>query len=105
MSFEGVLIGVGTFLIIGLLHPVIIKVEYYIGKHIWPLFLVSGIICIALSVFVDLNVISILLAVLGFSLFWGIRELFEQEERVRKGWFPANSNKKSILKKKSGGSV
>lgn len=100
MSFDGIIIGVGAFLIIGLLHPIIIKVEYYIGKHIWPLFLVSGIICIALSVFVGLTVISALLSVLGFSLLWSIRELFEQEERVCRGWFPANSGKKSIRKRR-----
>jgi hypothetical protein len=26
--------------------------------------------------------------VFSFSCFWSILELFEQRERVRKGWFP-----------------
>ncbi|NFB54915.1 DUF4491 family protein [Clostridium botulinum] len=39
-------------------------------------------------------VISVLLAVLGFSLFWSIGELRQQKERVKKGWFPKNPKKK-----------
>lgn len=94
MNFDGILIGLGAFLIIGILHPVVVKAEYYIGTRIWPFFLVSGVFCMALSVFIRSAVASALLGVLGFSLIWSIRELFEQVERVRKGWFPANPNKK-----------
>lgn len=42
MNFEGIIIGIGAFLIIGILHPVVIKAEYYIGKRIWPVFLIGG---------------------------------------------------------------
>jgi len=87
-SFTGILIGMGAFLIIGLLHPVIIKGEYHFGTKIWPLFLIGGIICVALSIIIPNIIISSLLGVLGFSLFWSIKELFQQRERVRKGWFP-----------------
>ena len=31
MHFEGLLIGACTFLIIGLFHPLVIKMEYYWG--------------------------------------------------------------------------
>ncbi len=90
MTVEGILIGAGAFVIIGLLHPVVIHGEYHFGKAIWPVFLVLGLICAAVSLFVASTVVSALLAVLGFSFLWSIRELFEQEERVRKGWFPKN---------------
>lgn len=90
MRFEGIWVGLGTFLIIGALHPVVIKSEYYWGKRIWPLFLAAGGLCIVLSLLMRSATPSILLAVLGFSLLWSIRELFEQEERVRKGWYPRN---------------
>ena len=33
------------------------------------------------------------LAVAGFSSFWAIVELFEQENRVLKGWFPENPDR------------
>ena len=31
MNFTGLLVGLATFLIIGLFHPLVIKAEYYIG--------------------------------------------------------------------------
>ena len=93
MSFEGVVIGAGAFLIIGILHPVVIKTEYYIGVKAWPLFLIGGLVFISMSLFTNSTVISSLLAVLGFSLLWSIKELFEQEKRVEKGWFPSNPKK------------
>jgi hypothetical protein len=90
MNLTGILIGAASFLIIGILHPVVIQAEYHFGKGIWPLFLVSGLGCILASLFLQTVIPAVLLAVLGFSLLWSIRELYEQEERVQKGWFPAN---------------
>ena len=39
---------------------------------------------------VDNILVSSLLGVFAFSSFWTIKEVFEQEERVKKGWFPKN---------------
>ncbi|MHC1770398.1 MAG: DUF4491 family protein [Flexilinea sp.] len=89
MNFNGIFVGLASFLIIGILHPIVIKGEYYFGVKIWPFFLTGGLICIILSILTD-NILSIILAVFGFSLLWGIREIFEQKERVNKGWFPKN---------------
>lgn len=94
MNFEGIIIGIGAFLIIGLLHPVVIKAEYYIGKKIWPVFLIGGIFSIIISLFVENVLISALIGVLGFSLLWSIHEIIKQEERVEKGWYPKNPKKK-----------
>lgn len=96
MNLSGTAIGLGTFLIIGLLHPVVIKTEYYFGARAWPAFLISGLGCVCLSLFWNASILSALLSVLGFSLLWSIRELFEQERRVEKGWFPKNPNKRRI---------
>ena len=52
----GLFIGICTFLIIGLFHPVVVKAEYYWGTKCW----------------------------------W----IFEQEDRVKKGWFPKNPKRK-----------
>jgi hypothetical protein len=90
MNFSGLLIGLGAFFIIGALHPVVIKVEYHWGKRCWPLFLAGALFCAALSLWISHFVASTLLGVLCFSLLWTIVELFEQEKRVEKGWFPAN---------------
>lgn len=72
----------------------VIKVEYYFGKKVWPAFLLLEIDYNVVSLAVGHIVISVLLAVLGFSLFWSIGELRQQKERVKKGWFPKNPKKK-----------
>ena len=89
-GLEGLLIGFCTFLIIGLFHPIVIKGEYYFGTRCWWCFLVAGIVFLCLSVAVDGIFLSAILGVLAFSSFWSILEIFEQAERVRKGWFPRN---------------
>ncbi|KZX15238.1 hypothetical protein MBCUT_16170 [Methanobrevibacter cuticularis] len=94
MNLEGVIIGLGALLIIGLLHPVVIKGEYHIGKKIWPIFLFGGIVSIIISLFIETSVISALIGVFGFSLLWSIHEISQQEKRVEKGWFPSNPKKK-----------
>ena len=88
MYFDGLILGAVSFLLIGLLHPVVIYGEYYFSKNIWPLFLVSGAAFLFLSVHLSDMLQSGCAAVIGFSLLWSIFELFEQEKRVRRGWFP-----------------
>ena len=87
---QGLTIGICTFLIIGIFHPIVIKAEYYWGTRCWWLFLLLGIAGIVSSICIDLIFISSLLGVFAFSSFWAIKEIFEQEERVKKGWFPKN---------------
>lgn len=94
MNFLGLIIAVATFFIIGLFHPIVIKSEYYFGVKCWWLFLVLGIAFIVVSLFIEQQVISTVLGVVGCSCLWSILELFEQRERVRKGWFPKNPNRK-----------
>ena len=67
-NLTGIVIGIATFLIIGIFHPMVTKGEYYFGVKIWWLFLVMGIAAVG--------------------------ELFEQRERVAKGWFPKNPKRK-----------
>ncbi len=86
----GLVTGICTFLIIGLFHPVVIKAEYYWGTRCWWIFLLLGIVAAAGSLCVSHILLSVLLGVFSFSSFWSIKEVFEQEERVRKGWFPKN---------------
>jgi hypothetical protein len=93
MNIDGLLIGAATFLIIGLFHPIVIKAEYYLGVKCWWIFLIAGILGVFGSLFVGNSLLSTLLGVLSFSSFWSIKELFEQRERVRKGWFPKNPKK------------
>ena len=89
----GLVIGVSTFLIIGLFHPIVVKVEYYWGTRYWWVFLLLGLLGVAGSLITDHVLFAALLGVFSFSSFWTIKEIFEQEERVRKGWFPKNPNR------------
>ena len=90
----GLVIGISTFLIIGLFHPIVIKAHYHLGTGCWWIFLLMGIVGMTLSIVISEVLWSALLGVFSFSSFWTIKELFEQEERVRKGWFPKNPNRK-----------
>ncbi len=94
MHFTGLIIGVATFVIIGLFHPLVIKGEYYFGVKIWWIFALMGIVAIALSVAIANVLWSTLLAVWGASSLWSIGELFEQRKRVEKGWFPKREKNK-----------
>lgn len=89
-NLTGVAIGIATFLIIGLFHPIVIKCEYHFGVRCWWVFLVMGLASIAASIAVRNLLWSTLLAVWGASSLWSIGELFEQRKRVARGWFPAN---------------
>ena len=93
-NLTGLIIGICTFLIIGLFHPVVIKAEYYWGTGCWWIFLVLGIIGTVVALWVTNVLWSSLLGVFSFSSFWTIKEIFEQEERVQKGWFPRNPKRK-----------
>jgi branched-subunit amino acid transport protein len=93
-NLTGVIIGIGTFLIIGICHPIVIKSEYYFGVKCWWAFLVSGIAGIVAALLICNVIISTLCGIAGFSLLWGIKELFEQRKRVEKGWFPKRNKNK-----------
>lgn len=90
----GLTIGVCTFLVIGLFHPLVIKGEYYFGTRCWWGFLILGIICSVVSFMLDNVLASTLAGVVAFSSFWSIKEIFEQEQRVERGWFPKNPRRK-----------
>lgn len=99
MNFEGIILGLATFLCIGLFHPIVIKSEYHFGVRCWPAFLIVGIAGCAGSLLVTNTYASVLLGVFSFSCFWSILELFQQRERVRKGWFPKKENKQTTTQK------
>lgn len=94
MIFDGIIIGLVSFATIGIFHPIVIKCEYYFTDKVWPVFLVTGILLLGLSILVSNTIGSAALGVAGFSCLWSIKELKEQTHRVRKGWFPENPKRK-----------
>ena len=53
MYFTGLIIGVATFLIIGLFHPLVIKGEYYFGVRCWWVFALMGVAAVAASLILE----------------------------------------------------
>lgn len=94
LHFTGLIIAVSTFLIIGVFHPIVIKVEYYFGSKLWWVFLIVGIAFITAAMLMSDIVISALFGVAGASCLWSIGEIIEQKQRVKKGWFPMNPKRK-----------
>lgn len=95
LHYTGILLGICTFLMIGIFHPVVVKCYYYFGTRCWWWFLLLGIAAITASLFVEAIFPQTILGVLAFSSFWTIKEIFEQRERVAKGWFPDNPNRRA----------
>ena len=100
MNFIGIIVGFFTFFIIGLFHPLVIKAEYYWGVKSWIAFLVLGIAFTVLSLAIQDSNASIVCGVVAFSSFWSIIEVFEQRQRVIKGWFPMNPKRKADYEEK-----
>lgn len=95
MHYTGLIIAVATFFIIGLFHPIVIKSEYYFGTRCWWAFALLGAGFLVWSLLVSNVLAQSLLGVLGCSSLWSILEIFEQRQRVLKGWFPMNPKRRA----------
>ncbi len=94
IHFTGIIIAVGTFLAIGIFHPIVIKAEYYFGTRPWWIFLLAGIALCVGALFMENIILSAMTGVVGASCLWSIGELFQQRKRVLRGWFPMNPKRK-----------
>ena len=74
--------------------------QVYFGKEAWPVFMILGVLCTAASLFTDNQAVGAATAITGAAFLWSIRELFEQEERVKKGWWPENPAKNRCIRKR-----
>jgi len=83
LNFQGFLVGLFAFFLIGVFHPIVIGVERNFGKEVWPFFFIPGIVLIILSLVIKHTFISVGMGVLAFALFWSTIELFKQHKRVK----------------------
>ena len=100
MNYSGILIGACVFLSIGICHPAVIKMEYKWGKNSWWIWLVAGLALSVVSLLIDNNTISIIIGGFAFCCLWGIHEMFLQEKRVLRGWFPENPERHDYYEKR-----
>ena len=82
MQYAGVILGLYTFTMIGILHVSVVKIERIIGAHVWSGFVLLGAIFGAWSLFTTDVLTSTLLGVSGFLFAWSGPELRKQKERV-----------------------
>jgi hypothetical protein len=90
LNYAGLFLGLFMLFSIGLGFLWVIKLEYYVGAHIWKWVLAFGIILSLASICIPTFWGSALLGITGGSVAWGATELPDQENRVERGFFPAN---------------
>ncbi len=88
VNFDGLITGASLVIIMWVGRLACIKGEYYFTKKLWILFLITGLLSVVAALFVEPVIFSSVLSIFGFTFLWGIHEIIEQEERVKKGWFP-----------------
>lgn len=69
MNFSGIIVGAAVLLSIGICHPAVIKMEYYLGKRSWWIWLLAGIVFSALSLFIKDTIVSTIVGGFAFSCF------------------------------------
>lgn len=100
MNFSGIIIGAAVFLSIGVCHPLVIKMEYKWGLKSWWIWLAAGLVFSTISLIVPNDLLSIIIGGFAFCCFWGIGEMFMQEKRVLRGWFPENPARHEYYEKR-----
>lgn len=104
MCYSGLFTGIVAFFIIGLGFPLVIHSERRFGYLWWPYMLVLGIVLIVISLFIQIDWLSVVTGIVGATFVWGSTELKEQAVRTELGWFPRNPKKikpplENIIKK------
>ena len=98
LNLQGLMIGLSSFLVIGIFHPLVIKGEYYFGQKINWIFGIAGMITLVIAIMCQTLLWSAILAVVAFSCFWSIHEVAAQKRRVERGWFPMNPKRRDEYK-------
>ena len=102
MNWSGVIVGVVTIASIMAYHPLVIRTEYRWGSRAKWLFIALGTLALIALVVVhwlmqptDVRIVAeICLSVFAFASFWSAHEVKLQRQRVLKGRFPDNPDRK-----------
>jgi len=95
MNFTGLILGIFMLFVIGFGFVWVIKLEYYVGAHVWPWVLAAGIALAIGSLFLPSFWASAIVGIFAGSVIWGSTELPPQAERVAQGLFPINPRRRS----------
>lgn len=94
INIIGSIVGFAAFVIIMFARYSCIVGEYYFTKRFWIVFLIVGLLSVAISFILTNIILSTIVAIIGFNYLWGVNEIIEQEQRVNKGWFPKNPKRR-----------
>ncbi|MFP3860296.1 MAG: DUF4491 family protein [Bacteroidales bacterium] len=94
LNILGFIVGLGSFFLTGIFHPIVKYVEYHYGKKSWPVFFFTGLILAIVSGFLQHTLLTVFTGVTAFALFWSTLEIFKQHKRVIKGQAKANPKRK-----------
>lgn len=95
MNWTGLWLGLFMLGVIGFGFFWVIKLEYYVGAHVWPVVLGVGIGLAVFSLFLPSFWLSALVGIFAGSVIWGSTELPDQAIRVQRGLFPANPKRQA----------
>lgn len=84
LYFQGLAVGAIVFLLVGFCHPLVIRVEYHWGQHVWWLFILIAFCCFVASLTLP-ELPSLLLGATGAAAYWSAVELRIQHQRARLG--------------------
>ena len=93
INYNGLILGLVAFVVIGVFHPVVARTEYYFGKRIWWVFFLCGVSFSLLSLWFKSNLVSVILGTIGAGSFWSTHEIFKQHQRVLQGRAKRNPNR------------
>ncbi len=93
LNLDGFIAGVATWAIIWGSRYACIKGEYHFRRAFRYVFLLMGVLGLVAALWTENLVVSAIFGIFGFANLWGIHEVIEQEERVKKGWYPRKPGK------------
>lgn len=93
LNMDGLVAGIATWVTIWATRYACIKGEYHMRRYFRYVFLVLGILGVLSALVINNLVLSAIFGIFGFANLWGIHEVIEQEERVKKGWYPRKEDK------------
>jgi hypothetical protein len=82
MQWMGAVFGIYVLITIGLYHVLIVKLEERFGTSPWAVFLLVGLICLAVSIFAGSSASSMFWGYNSFINLWSVKEMFDQHQRT-----------------------
>lgn len=104
MGWQGLVVGLVVFAMIGVCHPLVIWLEYHVGKRVWRVLLAVGVVLFAVSIFVR-GVVSVLLGGGGAAMFYSALEVCRQHRRAALGRARKNPHRPAAYYSIADGSV